>query len=344
MLRQDTAAHYLLSERSMQAVVEGDCIDPRRVPHRKMLEEKFSTFFEFAKNILTDVDHSKRGEAGIVRIKMEQRTVPQQLGPYRTVGVRDAAFHELISKPFERSMLEKSFSSWAARPFCVPKPGGKWRLFIDYRYLNSQLSDEACPLPVIEDPFLGQSKNAIRSIFDLEDGFHQMVLEPESRPLTAFVTLWGLFQWAVLPMGLKTAPQAYQRMVQLCLLRGTPDTEDNPDLDAPVTDGCIRQHHEDLCHILTCLRDWQLSIRPSKFFLFLRHVRICGQILERGRRSADPGKVAAVSRWNWRDIPTPTHLKAFLGLAQWYAFYIAKFADHAAPLTDPLRGLDLTKE
>ena len=183
-----------------------------------------------------------------------------------------------------------------------------------------------------------------------------MVLEPESRPLTAFVTPWGLFQWTVLPMGLKTAPQAYQRIVQLCLekmgvkpyiddvLRGTPDTEDNPDLDAPVTDGCIRQHYEDLCSILTCLQDWQLSIKPSKVFLFLRRVRFCGQILERGRRSADPEKVAAVSRWDWRDIRTPTHLKAFLGLAQWYAFYIDKFADHAAPLTDALRGLDLTKK
>ena len=157
-------------------------------------------------------------------------------------------------------------------------------------------------------------------------------------------------------MGLKTAPQAYQRMVQLCLeetgvkpyiddvLRGTPDTEDNPDRDAPVTDGCIRQHYEDLCHIFTCLRDWQQSIKPPKVFLFLRRVRFCGQILERGRRSADPEKVAAVSRWDWRDIRTPTHHKAFLGLAQWYAFYIDKFADHAAPLTDALRGLDLTKK
>ena len=238
----------------------------------------------------------------------------------------------------------------------MPKPGGKWRLVIDYHYVNSQMVDEAFPLPVIEDLFLKQSKNLIWSIFDWEDGFHQMGLEPECRPLTAFVTPWGLFKWTVLSMGLEAAPQAYQRMVQLCweepgvkpyiddVLRGTPDTENNQDLDAPVTDGCIGQHYEDLCHILTCLRDWQLSIKPSKVFFLLRRVRFCGQILERGRRSADPEKVAAVPRWDWRDTRTPSHLKAFLGLAQWYAFYIDKFADHAALLTDALRGLDLTKE
>ena len=204
--------------------------------------------------------------------------------------------------------------------------------------------------------FLEQSKNAIWSILDLANGFHKMVMEPESKPLTAFVMPLGLFQWTDLLMGLKTARDAYRRNVQLCLeetrvrpyiddvLRGTPDTEDNPDLDAPVTIGCICQHYEDFCHILTCLRDGELSIKPSKLFLSLPRVRFCGQFLEQGMRSADRGKVAAVSRWDWRDIRTPTHLKDFLGLAQWYAFYIDKFANHAVPLTDALRGLDLTKK
>ena len=164
------------------------------MPYSKVLEEKVSTVFEFAKNILTDVDHSKRGEAGIALIKLKQGASPQRVGPYGTVGVPDAAFRELISKFFERGMLEKIFSRWAARAFCVPKWGGKWRLVIDYRYLNSQTADEAFPLPVIEDLFLERFKNTIWSIFHFEDGFHQTVLEPESRPLTAFVTPWGLFQ------------------------------------------------------------------------------------------------------------------------------------------------------
>ena len=39
-----------------------------------------------------------------------------------------------------------------ARAFLVPKPGNnKWRLVIDYRWLNSQLKGEVFPLPAIED-------------------------------------------------------------------------------------------------------------------------------------------------------------------------------------------------
>ena len=280
MLQQDSAAHSVLLERSLQAVVEGDRIDPRCDPYRKMLKKKFSTGFKFAKNFLTDVDHSKRGGLGAARIKLKRGAVPQRVGPCTTMGVRDAAFHELISKFLERCMLRKSFSSLAATAFCVPKPRGNWQLAMDHRYLILQIVDEAFPLPVIEELFLDESKSAICSIFNLENGFHQMILEPESRGPTAFVTLWGLFQWTVLPMGLKRTSQAYQRKVQLCLeemgvkpyiddvLQGTLYREENPDLDAPVADGCICQQYEELCHILTCLRDWHLSIKPSQVFFF----------------------------------------------------------------------------
>ena len=72
--------------------------------------------------MLTEVDHSKRGEAGIARIKLKQRAVPQRVGRDRTVGVRDAAFREMIFTFFERGMLGKSVLSWATTAFCVPKP------------------------------------------------------------------------------------------------------------------------------------------------------------------------------------------------------------------------------
>ena len=259
----------------------------------------------------------------VASIPLKSGAKPQRLRPYRAVGLRDAAFHELITKFSQRGMLEPSSSVWAARAFCVPKPGGKWRLVIDYRYLNSQIDDEQFPLPVIDDMFLKQSKNAIWSIFDLEDGFNQMHLDEAFRPLTALVTPWGLFQWTVLPVGLKTAPEMYQRMVFDCLsslgpesyiddlLLGTPDNEDNPDLDALVTDSCLREHESELRRFLQRMDDCDLTIKPSKMLLFVQRVRFCGQILCRGRRCPDPEKTASVQRWRWQDIHTPTQLKAF---------------------------------
>ena len=95
----------------------------------------------------------------------------------------------------------------------MPKPNGKWRLVIDYRWLNSQLKGQNSPLPVIEDQLANQQGNFIWTLVDMEDGFHQMRLAPSSQPLTAFITPFGVFQWTVLPMGVKVGPQVFQRMV-----------------------------------------------------------------------------------------------------------------------------------
>ena len=111
--------------------------DARCADYRARLMGRFKTVFEFPENIL-DVDPAVRGdpEDSVAVIHLGNRAVPQRVAPYRTVGVRDVAFRELIAKFFKRGMLERSHSAWAARAFCVPKLGGKWRLVINYRYLN----------------------------------------------------------------------------------------------------------------------------------------------------------------------------------------------------------------
>ena len=44
-----------------------------------------------------------------------------------------------------------------------------------------------------------------------------MPLTEESRPLTGFCTPWKVYQWTVLPMGVKVRPQVCQRMVTHCI-------------------------------------------------------------------------------------------------------------------------------
>ena len=128
---------FQLQARSVRSVVELDMQDPRCADYRARLMERFKTVFEFSENIL-DVDPARRGhlEDSVAVIHLKNGAVPQRVAPYRTVGVRDAAFRELIAKCFKRGMLERSHSAWVARAFCVPKPGGKWQLVIDYPYLN----------------------------------------------------------------------------------------------------------------------------------------------------------------------------------------------------------------
>ena len=232
---------------------------------------------------------------------------------------RSNAFRALIQKFGSRGMLKASESESGARAFMVPKPGvNKWRLVIDYRYLNTCIADDAHPLPVIEDMVARQSGNAVWSVFDLEDTFHQMHLHADSQPLTAFATPWVLYRWTVVLMGLKTAPSAYQRLVSSCfrdftrkcgtepyiddVCHGSPDG-DNPDLaslDDTLSDRCLREHYSQLREFVSVMRKYRLTIKPGKYVLFATQVKFCGHVILRGRRTPDPKKAAAVMRWHLR--------------------------------------------
>ena len=100
---------------------------------------------------------------------------------FRCSGEREDALREMIEKFISRGWIIPSKSEWTSQAFVVPKPADasgqkKWRLVLDYRYLNSQTKDDPFPLPLIEDLITKQSENRLWSIFDLEDGFHQMHL------------------------------------------------------------------------------------------------------------------------------------------------------------------------
>ena len=96
---------------------------------------------------------------------------------------------------------------WVARAFLVPKPVGKWRLVIGYRNLTSCLEGKNFPLPVSEDQLANEQGNFLYSLIDSADGFHQMHLEEDSKRLTVFRTPFGVFEWTVLPMGVKVGPE-----------------------------------------------------------------------------------------------------------------------------------------
>ena len=121
-----------------------------------------------------------------------------------------------IKELSEKGWIEPSVSPWASPILFVKKKEGEWRLVIDFRDLNALTIDDSFPLPRVETLLHRAGKASVFSQIDLASGFHQIALAPLARAYTAFrlpepvegCTLW---QWRVMPFGLRNAPPTFQR-------------------------------------------------------------------------------------------------------------------------------------
>ena len=114
-------------------------------------------------------------------------------------------------------MIEPSSSPWASSVVLILKNDGSLRFCIDYRHLNLVTKPDVFSLPQMDDLLdqLGQSK--FFSTLDLASGYWQVKMHPDSREKTAFIAHQGLYEFKVMPFGLRNAP--VQKLVQ-CVLAG----------------------------------------------------------------------------------------------------------------------------
>ena len=350
-------------KRSITSVIQADEEHPDCARYRELIMQEFE-----------EDRWVKRGPKEISQVKLTpvQGATPESQKAIRTVGIREALLYERIKTFLERGYIEpcSKNTEWVRRAFLVPKPNGKWRLVIDYRYVNTQLKGQNFPIPIIEDQIANQHGNFIWTLVDLEDGFDQMHAEQDSCKYTAFITPFGVYQWRVLPMGVKVAPQWFQRMVDYILTRAAVDSsrpyiddvltgthkhlvgkgkirdsrayidlmKSNRPQDKKVVREYLEEHFQAVRALFSAMAAAELTVKPKKCHFLRTTVEYVGHILRAGQRMPNPAKTEVIKEWQEGDITTPKQLKEFLGLVNWYALYIPKFAQHAAPLMEALRG------
>ena len=110
------------------------------------------------------------------------------------------------------------------------------------------------------------------STLDLSQMYHQIPLEPESRPLTAFSTDWGHFQFRVMPMGICNGTATAQRLISLVLAGLSWEVAIAYIDDILVVGRTFEEHLCNLDLVFDRLELHGLKVRPDKCYLFKREV------------------------------------------------------------------------
>ena len=349
-----------LGEEIEEAIQQVESAEPRGTSYKTPLatQIKAGVLKDFGKDVLSGIVNYElaekyseaRGSAGIARSKLKEGAVPKAQRPFRMVGEREAALAEIMLDYEALGWVEEvTYSPWAANAFCVPRKGAtsmrQWREVNDYRYVNEWTEADAHPMPLIDELVQKRSSDKIFTIIDMKKGFHQLILHPDDRKITAVNVGGKRYQWRVMPMGIKNGPAIFQKFmdgvlgdIECCscyvddiIIGSTGDTEEE----------LLRNHERDVRRVLLALRSAGMVAEVSKTAFFEKEVQFCGHIISEGtRRPAEP-KLVAIEKY-----PAPINLKelrGFLGLCNYYSGYVREYARKAGPLMQLLKGQPTSK-
>ena len=232
----------------------------------------------------------------------------------------------------DKGWIRASSSSAGAPVLLAPKPGGKWRLCVDYRELNSRTEHDRYPLPLIKETMRTLSRSRWFSKVDIRAAFHKLRMAEGDEPLTAFRTRFGLFEWLVVPFGLSGAPATFQRYINGALqgLLGISCTAYLDDV-LIYSDGSLREHWERVKEVLEKLRVAGLHCDLSKCKFATKEVKYLGFVITAGEAiRPDPDKIQAILQW---EAPTTLRgVRRFIGFANFYRDFLEDFSAVAEPL------------
>lgn len=89
----------------------------------------------------------------------------------------------------------------------------------DFTRVNPLLEDYKFPLPRTETLINFAMSKKWFSTFDLTRGYWQAELDEDSKPLTAFTTEFGVYEWNRVPMGIHKSGPFFQAILQTHILR-----------------------------------------------------------------------------------------------------------------------------
>ncbi|GKE08753.1 putative reverse transcriptase domain-containing protein [Tanacetum coccineum] len=179
---------------------------------------------------------------------------------------------------------------------------------------------------------LNKIRSSTYSKIDLRSGYHQLRVRDEDIPKTAFRTRYGHYEFQVMPFGLTNAPVVFMDLMnRVC----------KPYLDKFVIvfiDNIRRysrnkeEHADHLRIILELLKKEKLIGKFSKCDFWISIVQFLGHVINSQGIYVDPTKIKAVK--DWASPTTPTEIRQFLGLVDFYQRFIEGFSKIAKPLTE----------
>ncbi|CAO4382312.1 unnamed protein product [Caenorhabditis nigoni] len=259
----------------------------------------------------------------------DDHRIPQSR-PYRLNPEQKAKLEKEIQHMKDNGLIEESSSPYTSPLLMIPKPNGDTRIVIDYRRLNLITRSRTYIMPNTIDVTEEASKGKIFSVFDIAQGFHTIKMNEAHKERTAFCCHMGVFQYRFMPMGLKGAPDTFQRAMAEVEKQFSGTMILYVD-DLIVVSKTEDQHMKDLDEFFKLMIKMGLKLKAEKSQIGRTRISFLGFVIENNTIRPNEEKTKSI-----RNFPTPksvTDVKSFLGMSGYFRRFIEYYGIITKPLT-----------
>jgi hypothetical protein len=246
---------------------------------------------------------------------------PVRQAPYSLNPMQMDLAKKFVQENLDKGYIVPSKSDMASPLFFVGKKDGTYRPCQDYRKLNEGTIKDAFPLPNINALLGDLTEEQVFTLIDVRRGYNNIEIIPRDRDKAAFSTPFGLYAPTVMFFGLCNSLATFQRMM-------------NHILWTQINEGWCKVYMDDILisakdlptlrartlQVLQVLEDNDLYLNTEKCEFEKRKIAYLGFVIEPGKISMDPKKLAGISDW-----PQPKNLcqvRSFLGFGNFYRRFI----------------------
>nr|GEW22654.1 retrotransposon protein, putative, Ty3-gypsy subclass [Tanacetum cinerariifolium]GEW22661.1 retrotransposon protein, putative, Ty3-gypsy subclass [Tanacetum cinerariifolium] len=249
---------------------------------------------DFPKVFLEDLPGIPPARQVEFQIDLVPGAVPVARAPYRLAPAEMKEPADQLQELSDKGFVRPNSSPWGAPVFFVKKKDGLFRMCIDYRKLNKLTVKNRYPIPRIDDLFDQLQGSSVYSKIDLRSGYYQLRVREEDIPKTAFRTRYGHYEFQAMPFGLTNALTNKE------------------------------EHEENLKLILELLKKKELYAKFSIREFWIPKVQFLRHVINSKGIHVDPAKIKSIK--DWASPKTPTKIRQFLGLADYYWFGCRAYA------------------
>jgi hypothetical protein len=188
-----------------------------------------------------------------VKLELIDGANPYHARPFPVPQSLDATTKTEMKRLTDIDVFNRSSDSeWAAPTFIQAKKTGDVRILTDFKRLNAPIRRKPFLLPKISDLLRKLSGFKYTTAIDLSMGYYHIPLDLEAQKLCTTILPWGKYEYKRLPMGMKTSPDIFQRIMYE-LLGDIPNTQVYLDDILITSNGTFEEHAaiiERVLHIL----------------------------------------------------------------------------------------------